>query len=99
MNPWLSIYYMVSGKDANGALVNPNETISRKEALEIYTLGSAWFAFDEMQVGSIEIGKFADIVILDKDYFLVSEEDIKTIKSVLTVVDGNIVYDNTNNKN
>lgn len=96
MNPWFSLYYMVSGKDVSGKMANPNETISRLDALKIYTLGSAWFSFDENKVGTIEVGKFADIVILDSDYFSIDEDDIKNIKADLTIVNGKIVYESKN---
>lgn len=92
LNPWYSLFYMVTGKDINDKLVNADETISRLDALRLYTLGSAWHAFDEDKLGSLEEGKLADLVIIDKDYFTITEEEIKDINSVLTIVDGNIVY-------
>lgn len=92
MNPWLSIYYMVTGKDNTGKLVNPGQTINRIEALRLYTIGSAWFSFDDDQLGSIEPGKLADIIVLNKDYLEVPEKEIKTIKADLTIVDGCIVH-------
>jgi predicted amidohydrolase YtcJ len=94
MNPWHSIYYMVTGKDVKGDLVNPGQTLSRLEALRLYTMGSAWFSFDEKQLGSLEVGKLADIVVLNKDYTTVSDEEIKLLESILTVVNGKIVYSN-----
>ncbi len=93
MNPWLSIYFMVSGKDSAGNLVNPGQMITRMEALRLYTMGSAWFSFDESRLGSLEPGKFADLVVLSEDYLTVPEEKIRTLQSVLTVVGGNIVYE------
>jgi predicted amidohydrolase YtcJ len=92
LNPWYSIYYMITGKNATGKLVNPNETISRLEALRMYTLGSAWFSFDEENLGSLEAGKTADFVILNKDYLSISEEEIKTIRASATYVNGIKVY-------
>ena len=92
MNPWLSIYYMISGKNVTGEIVNPDQQISRVDALRMYTLGSAWFTFEEKEVGSIEEGKFADIVVLDSDYFEVDDENVKLIQSVLTLVNGQVVY-------
>jgi len=92
MNPWFSIYYMVTGKNNEGVLVNPNQYLTRLEALELYTRGSAWFGFDEEKLGSLEVGKLADLVVLNKNYLTVDAEEIRTIKSVLTIVDGRIVY-------
>ena len=93
MNPWLSIYYMVTGKDSAGNMVNPGQTITRMEALRLYTMGSAWFSFDESHLGSLEPGKLADLVVLSEDYLTLPEEQIRTLHSVLTVVGGKIVHE------
>ncbi len=85
---------MVTGKNVAGALVNPNETISRLDALKMYTLGSAWFSFDEQQMGSLETGKLADMVILNKDVLAISDEELKLIRAEMTYVNGKKVYDN-----
>lgn len=92
MNPWLSIYYMVTGMDNRGELVNAGETLTRMEALRLYTAGSAWFSFDETQLGSIAAGKLADLVVLHDDYLSVPEEDIPTLSSDLTMLGGKVVH-------
>jgi len=61
--------------------------------LSLYTRQNGWFLREEDQLGSIEEGKLADLVVLNSDYFAVSNDDLKKIRSVLTVVGGNIVYD------
>lgn len=94
MNPWFSIYYMVTGKNNQGVLVNPNQTLTRIEALQLYTINNAWFGFDESELGSLEVGKLADLVVLNKNYLTVPVEEIRTLKSVLTLVDGKVVYRN-----
>lgn len=66
--------------------------MSRMEALQLATSGSAWFTGEENVKGTIEVGKYADLAVLDRDYFNVSEEDIKTMESVLTIVNGKPVY-------
>ena len=58
----------------------------------ISTIGSAWFAQEEDQLGSIEPGKLADLVVLSDDYLTVADEDLRSLKSVLTLVGGDIVY-------
>ena len=92
MNPWIMMYYMVSGRNVAGHEVNAGQQISRLEALRTYTMGSAWTSKDEKDFGSIEIGKFADLVVLDRDYLSVSESDIREITSVLTMLGGEIVF-------
>ncbi len=92
MNPWYSLYYMVTGKNILGQPINADQKITRLEALRLYTGGSAWFSHDEDVLGSIEVGKFADLVVLSDDYLAVPEEQILNLSSVLTVVGGKIVH-------
>jgi predicted amidohydrolase YtcJ len=92
MNPWISIYYMVAGKNVGGYAVNAGQELTRLEALRVYTLGSAWFSQDDDDLGSIEVGKFADLVVLSDDYLTVPEDDIRNLRSVLTLLGGEIVY-------
>ena len=95
LNPWLMIYFMVTGKNASGALINPGQTISRMDALRLYTAENGWFLHEEDKLGSIEPGKLGDLVVLSADYFSatkVSDEGIKKLRSVMTVVDGKIVH-------
>jgi predicted amidohydrolase YtcJ len=97
LDPWYEIYYMVTGKDCTGALINAGETVTREQALRMYTADNGWFFHEENQLGSIETGKLGDLVVLNENYFdpqKVSDEGIKQIKSVLTVVGGRIVYNN-----
>ena len=92
LNPWLNIYFMVAGKYVTGEMVNDGQQINRLEALRLYTMGSAWFSSEEDELGSNEVGKLADLVVLNNDYLSVSEEEIKGISSVLTIIGGNVVY-------
>ena len=97
LDPWHEIYYMVTGKDCTGALINPGEQVTREQALRMYTADNGWFFHEESQLGSIETGKLGDLVVLSDDYFdpqKVSDEGIKQIRSLLTVVGGRVVYDN-----
>src|SRR5262249_43647623 len=90
-NPWLSLYWMVSGKTVGGTEIYPRENrLTREEALRLYTLGSAWFSGDEAIKGRIAPGQFADLAVLSADYLTVPEEEIKSIESVLTVVGGDV---------
>jgi predicted amidohydrolase YtcJ len=95
LDPWLMIYYMVTGKNAAGVLVNDKQQITRDEAIHLYTANNGWFLHEEDKLGSIEPGKYGDVVVLSDDYFdskKVPDEDIRRLKSVLTVVGGRVVY-------
>jgi predicted amidohydrolase YtcJ len=94
-DPWLEIYYMVTGKNSAGELINDGQQITRMEALRLYTAENGWFTHEEDKTGTIEPGKFGDLVVLSDDFLdpkKVPDEGIKQLKSVLTVVDGRIVY-------
>lgn len=94
-DPWLEIYYMVTGRNAAGELINPGQQLTRLEALRLYTAENGWFTHEEDKTGTIEPGKFGDVVVLSDDFLdpkKVSDEGIKGVKSVLTVVDGRVVH-------
>jgi predicted amidohydrolase YtcJ len=93
MNPWLHMYYATTGRNARGVLINDGQQITRAEVLRLYTRDNGWFLREEDRLGSIEVGKLADLVVLDRDYFRVPDEDLKRIRSVLTVVGGEVVHD------
>jgi predicted amidohydrolase YtcJ len=93
LNPWFGVYYASTGKNALGQVINQGEQISREEAVRLYTRENAWFLNMEDKLGSIEAGKLADLVVLNDDYLKVSDEGLKRIGSVLTFVNGKVVYD------
>ena len=93
LNPWITIYFAVTGRNGLGELVNPGQQITRQEALRLFTRANAYQMRMEDKLGSIEVGKLADLVVLDKDYLAVNDEDLKKIRSVLTIVDGKIIHD------
>lgn len=91
-NPWISLHYMITGETASGRrLYDAENLLTREEALRVHTIGSAWFSGEETVKGRIAPGQFADFAILSDDYFAVPDDGIKSIQSVLTVVDGAIV--------
>jgi predicted amidohydrolase YtcJ len=93
MNPWLHMYYATTGVNAAGELINDGQQISREEVLRMYTAANGWFNREEDTLGTIEPGRHADLVVLSDDYFAVSDEDLKRLRSVMTIVDGKIVHD------
>jgi len=92
-NPFTALQWLLDSKTVGGvAMRGPEEIPSRMEALRLYTLGSAWFSFDEDARGSLEVGKLADCAVLSDDYMTVAVEKIGGLESVLTMVGGKIVY-------
>lgn len=92
-NPWVGISWMVTGKSISGAEVLAKDNrLSRAEALKLFTRSPAWFLNAETEMGMVAPGHLADFVLLDRDYFTVPDSQIKSVSSVLTVMDGRVVY-------
>ena len=90
-NPFHNIGWAVSGLSPAGATIL-DETVSREQALTAYTRTNAYLMFREDHLGSLEPGKLADFAVLDRDYMTVPENEIKNLRSVMTVVGGEVVY-------
>jgi len=92
--PFLSLFFVTTGQTLlpGDEGVPPEERLTRLEALRSYTSDCAWFMDLEDKVGTLETGKYADLIVLDKDYFKVPDSEIWKIQSLLTVVNGRIVY-------
>jgi len=95
INPWLNFYTMATGKNLAGQAILGDQTLTRQEVLWLATAANKWF-IEEDDLGSIEPGNRADVAVLDRDAFTVSDEDLKRTRSVLTLVGGRIVHDETN---
>ena len=92
LNPWQHIYFATTGINSFAAPVNGDQKLTREEALRLFTRGNSWFLRMEDRIGSIESGKLADLVVLDRDYFTVPEAQIKQIRSAMTMVGGRVVH-------
>jgi predicted amidohydrolase YtcJ len=91
-NPWLSLWWLVSGRSLAGPRRAPEHRLTRARALELYTRGSAWFSFEEGLRGMLAAGWLADLAVLSADYFTVPEDEIPQIASELTVLGGRVVH-------
>ncbi|MDE0343296.1 MAG: amidohydrolase family protein [Deltaproteobacteria bacterium] len=96
INPWLMIYYALTGINSAGKPINAHQTIDRDEALRLWTSGQGWFSKEDAHMGGLGVGKFGDLAVLDRNYFdtdAVADADVRHIRSVLTVVGGQVVHD------
>ena len=91
-NPWLGIYGLVTRKTSGGDTLYAGEGITPFEAIKAYTIDGAHSAWEEEIKGSIEPGKLADLVVLDRDPLTIAPDDLKKVKAVITILDGEIVY-------
>ena len=96
LNPWNMIYYMVTGLDVSGELINDGQQISRHDAVRLYSSADqGWFTKEDDLLGGIAVGRFADLAVLEANIFdegEVPDNAIRNMKSVLTVVNGEIVH-------
>jgi predicted amidohydrolase YtcJ len=90
--PFQTLGWAVTGKMVGGKLTMTHP-ISREDALIAHTRRNAYFFFRENDLGSIQTGRLADLVVLDRDYLTIPADDIKNIKPQLTIVGGKVVYD------
>jgi len=90
--PFTTLYWAVTGKMVGGTKVL-RQTISREDALIAHTRKNAYFHFQENNLGSIQPGKMADMLVLDRDYLTIPADQIKDIRPAMTMVGGRIVYD------
>jgi predicted amidohydrolase YtcJ len=90
--PFVTLAFAVTGKMVGGTKVN-RQTISREDALIAHTRKNAYLVFQEDNLGSIQPGKLADLLVLDRDYLTIPADQIKDIKPMMTMVGGRVVYD------
>jgi hypothetical protein len=92
-DPWVALYWLTTGKTLGGlALYGDSNILGREEALRLWTHGSAWFSGEADVKGRLAPGMYADLAVLSADYMSVSDEEIRRINSVLTIVGGKPVH-------
>ncbi|MGN7394298.1 amidohydrolase [Peribacillus frigoritolerans] len=95
LNPMRQIYTAITRVDSSGDPQNtwhPEQKLTLAEALQAYTYGSAHGCFREHELGTIEEGKLADLVVLDRNLFDIPESEVLKTKVELTINDGKVVY-------
>jgi predicted amidohydrolase YtcJ len=91
-NPFYTLSFAVTGRMIGGEKVN-RQSITREEALAAHTRNNAFILFQEANLGTLQPGKYADLLVLDRDYLTVLADKIKDIKPVITMVGGRVVYE------
>lgn len=91
-HPFYGMWMAITRKGADGVVLNPEQRITREEALRMWTVSGAYMSFEEDLKGTIEPGKLADLVVITKDYLTCPEDEIKDIEALLTMVDGRVVH-------
>lgn len=92
-NPFVTLEWLVTGRTVSGtSLRTKGQSATREQALRILTVNSAWMAGDDDRRGTLEAGKWADLLVLSDDYFAVPEDGISKVKPMLTFVGGKVEY-------
>lgn len=91
-NPFLGMWTSVTRINSSGAVIHPEQKATRAEALKMYTLWGAYRQFAESSRGSLEAGKLADLVVIDRDYLSCPESEIRSIEPVMVMIGGRIAY-------
>ena len=89
---WTDLELLITRKDQNGKVWSPHERVDRIAALKMFTRVGAEYVLRENQLGTLEPGKLADLVVLDRDYMTIPEDQIDEIQPQVTVFDGKIVF-------
>jgi predicted amidohydrolase YtcJ len=83
----------VTRKSDDGRVWNPEQKVTRQEALYMYTSWAARYSGEQDILGSIEVGKLGDLVVLGGDYMTWPEDELDALRVLMTVVGGNVVYE------
>jgi predicted amidohydrolase YtcJ len=92
MNPFFAIWEIVTRETHSGEKNAPQESISAREAIRGYTMNGAYSAFEEKGKGSIEAGKFADLIVVSDDPLTIDQNRLKDIHVLMTMIDGRVTY-------
>jgi predicted amidohydrolase YtcJ len=91
-NPFLMLSIAVTRKTDSGHVHGAHQRLSRLDALRTITQWAAWLSFDEKNLGTLEPGKLADMVVIDRDYLTCPEDEVAKIRAVKTIVGGKVVH-------
>ena len=92
-DPWLAIWVTLTRKLERGGVLEPSEALTREQALRLYTINNAYLHKEEKEKGSLEAGKLADFILVDRDYLTCPVDEIRTMNVRQTVVSGKVVFD------
>jgi predicted amidohydrolase YtcJ len=92
-SPWLGMWTVLTRRTESGDIINLEERLTRAQAIRLYTINNAWLHFEDQRKGSLEVGKLADLIMVDTDLLQSPVDDIRAAKVLLTMVNGKIVWD------
>jgi predicted amidohydrolase YtcJ len=91
-NPWLGMWIALSRQTERGGVHNARERLTREQAIRFYTINNARLNFEEKKKGSLEPGKYADLILVDRDVLKCPVDDVRGTKVLMTMVGGKVVW-------
>jgi len=91
-HPWLGIWVALTRSTERGAPLVPSEKLTREQALRLYTINNAYLHHEEKKKGTLEVGKLADLILVDRDVLTCPVDDVRHTRVLTTIVGGKIVY-------
>jgi predicted amidohydrolase YtcJ len=91
-SPWLGMWEAITRQTERGPVLVPEERLTRKEALRLYTINNAYLHHEEKEKGTLEVGKFGDLIVIDRDFLSCPVAEIPQTRVLYTVVGGRVVY-------
>jgi predicted amidohydrolase YtcJ len=92
-SPWLGMWVTLTRRVEGGGVLIPTEALTREQALRLYTINNAYLHHEEKEKGSLEPGKLADLIMIDRDVLTCPVEEVRDIKVLYTIVGGKVVYE------
>jgi predicted amidohydrolase YtcJ len=92
-SPWLGMWVALTRRTERGEVLGPEERLTREEALRLYTINNAYLNHEEKEKGSLEVGKLADLIMIDRDILSCPVDEIREVKVICTIVGGRVVYE------
>jgi hypothetical protein len=92
-NPWLGMWVALTRQTEQGGVLNPAECLTREQVIRFYTINGARLNFDEDKKGSLQPGKYADLILVDRDLLQCPVDDVRGTKVLLTIVGGKAVWE------
>jgi hypothetical protein len=92
-DPWLGMWVALARTSERGSVLNPDECLTRKEAIRLYTIQNAYLHHEEKEKGSLEVGKLGDLIVIDRDILSCAVKDVSRTRVLYTIVGGRVVYE------
>jgi len=91
-NPWLGMWIALTRQTERGGVHNPAQRLTREEVIRFYTINNARINFEEREKGSLERGKYADLIMIDRNVLKCPVGEVRSTKALMTVVGGKVVW-------